>query len=214
MYNGPMFNLLFYYHFVLYWMKVNSYEKFSNRLIAEERIVWKISVFYCYRWKYSNCWKIVEFLRISIKIKNYKTFYEAQTANRLKKIEETVQSPPPPISPDKILLFLLFLWNKHFLREIHRNIQKYALKVLQDCISWASRNGAVQMSFVTSSRHQTCLQGNLWSEKGFWHFFGSILFSMWSELRFVKWVRFFEQNCIVKWVISFSLVFVLFETFC
>ena len=25
-----------------------------------------------------------------------------------------------------------------------------------------------------------------------------------SELRFVKWVRFFERNCIVKWVIFFA----------
>ena len=41
--------------------------------------------------------KIVEFSKISIKIKNCKTFCKAQTANRLKKF---IQSPliPPPLS--------------------------------------------------------------------------------------------------------------------
>ena len=33
----------------------------------------------------------------------------------------------------------------------------------------------------------------------------STFFIMLSELRFVKWVRFFEQNCIVKWVIFFTI---------
>ena len=50
-----------------------------------------------------------------------------------------------------------------------------------------------------------CLPENLLREKGFWLFFGSVLFSMSSELRFVKWVRFFEQICIVKWVIFFAI---------
>ena len=34
----------------------------------------------------SKCWKIVEFPKISIKMKNCKTFYKAQTASRLKGI--------------------------------------------------------------------------------------------------------------------------------
>ena len=42
--------------------------------------------------------KIVEFSKISIKMKNYKTFCKAQTANRLKKF---IQSHLPP---DKTLL--------------------------------------------------------------------------------------------------------------
>ena len=33
---------------------------------------------------------------------------------------------------------------------------------------------------------------------------GSILFLMSSELRLIKWVRYIEQNCIVKWVIFFA----------
>ena len=40
--------------------------------------------------------------------------------------------------------------------------------------------------------------------KGFWLCCKSILFSRLSELRFIKWVRFFEQNCIVKWMNIFS----------
>ena len=34
----------------------------------------------------SKRWKMVEFPKISIKMKNFKTFYEAQTATRLKEI--------------------------------------------------------------------------------------------------------------------------------
>ena len=58
--------------------------------------------------------------------------------------------PNPPISPDKILLLL---WNKNFLREIYRNIQTFAFKVLQESSSWASGNGAVQMFFLTPNRN-------------------------------------------------------------
>ena len=38
--------------------------------------------------------------------------------------------PPFPNPPDKILLRL---WNKNLLNLIHRNIQKLAFKVLQEC---------------------------------------------------------------------------------
>ena len=43
------------------------------------------------------------------------------------------------LPPDKILLPL---WNKKFLMKIYRNIQTSAFKVLQECVSWASRIGA------------------------------------------------------------------------
>ena len=42
--NGPMFNLLFYCHIILYWEKVTSFEKFNQNLTLEVQIVWKISV--------------------------------------------------------------------------------------------------------------------------------------------------------------------------
>ena len=47
--------------------------------------------------------------------------------------------------------------------------------------------------------------GNVfWNQKGFWLCCGSILFSVFSELRFVKWLWIFERNGIVKWVIFFA----------
>ena len=60
--------------------------------------------------KISKYWKIVEFRKISIKMKNCKTFYETETANRL---QEIIQPPQLPIPLDKILLRL---WNKNLLR--------------------------------------------------------------------------------------------------
>ena len=95
----------------------------------------------------SKCWKIAEFPKISIKTKNCKTFYESQTASRHKEI---IQPPPNPPPADKILLRL---WNKNLFTEIHRNIQTFAFKVLQECGSWASRNRAVQMFFLTPNRN-------------------------------------------------------------
>ena len=79
---------------------------------------------------------------MSIKMKNCKTFYETQTVNCLKEI----QPRPNPPQPYKILLRL---WNKNFLAELHRYIQRFAFKVFQKCSSWTPRNGKVQMFFLT-----------------------------------------------------------------
>ena len=79
-------------------------------------------------------------------MKNYITFYEVQIAIQLKEI---IQPPPPP---DKTLLLL---WNKYFLTEIYRNIQTFAFKVLQECSSWALRNGTapfLKMFFPTPNK--------------------------------------------------------------
>ena len=72
--------------FILYWEKVTSYdEKLSHNITLKVQIVWKISAFQCPRWKYrSKYWKIVEFQKNSVKMKNSKTFYMAQTASCFK----------------------------------------------------------------------------------------------------------------------------------
>ena len=132
--NGSMFDLLFYRHIILYWEKVTTYEKFSHNLTFEVQVFWKISALYNYCWKYRNTEKY---------LKNCKTFYETQSARKLFSLS------PPHIPPDKILLRLC---SKHFLREIYRNIQTFAFKVLQESSSWASGNGAVQMFFLTPNR--------------------------------------------------------------
>ena len=64
-------------------------------------------------------------------------------------LKETIQPPPNPHPSDKTLLRL---WNKHFLTEIDRNTQTFAFKVLQKYRSWPSKNGAVQMFFLTPNR--------------------------------------------------------------
>ena len=42
----------------------------------------------------SKCWKIVEFPKMSVEMKNFKTFYEAHTASRLKEISQPHQIKP------------------------------------------------------------------------------------------------------------------------
>ena len=76
--NGSMFNLLFCCHFVLYWEKVASYEKFNHK----SKLYGKFQRFNAINGSVEML-KIVEFLKISIKMKNCKTFYEAQTVSRL-----------------------------------------------------------------------------------------------------------------------------------
>ena len=75
----------------------------------------------------SKCWKIVEFPKISIKMKNCKTFCKAETTSRLNEIIKPLSNPPPY---DKILLCL---WNKTFLTKIYRNIRTFAFKLLHEC---------------------------------------------------------------------------------
>ena len=85
---------------------------------------------------------------MSIKIKNFKTFCETQEASCLKEIIQLPPTTQPP--PYKILLHL---WNKSFLKEIYSIIQTFAFKVLHECNSWASRNGAVQIFFLTPNKN-------------------------------------------------------------
>ena len=42
---------------------------------------------------------------------------------------------------------------QNIFKEIYRNIQTFAFKVLQECSSWASRNGVVQILFLTPQRN-------------------------------------------------------------
>ena len=58
------------------------------------------------------------------------TFYEAQTAVRLKKITQPDPTHPPYHQ------ILLLLWNKNFLTEIYRNIQTFDFKVFQELLQF------------------------------------------------------------------------------
>ena len=101
----------------------------------------------------SKCWKIVEFPKISIKMKNCKTFYGVQTMNHLKEI---IQLPPAPPPSGKILLLF---GTKVFLPRYTE--QTFAFKMVQECIFWAS---------------EACLLENWQIHKGFWLWCGGILF--------------------------------------
>ena len=55
-----------------------------------------------------------------------------------------------PVSHQNFLRF----WNKYFRTKIYRNIPKFAFQVLQECGSWASKNGAMKMFFLTPAGNQ------------------------------------------------------------
>ena len=97
----------------------------------------------------SNGWKIVEFQKDLIKMKNCKTFYEARTARRPKEfVWGTSLRKLFSLSPTHS-----HLWNKNFLTEKCRNTQIFAIKELQEYSSWASRNVTVKMFFLTPNRN-------------------------------------------------------------
>ena len=87
-----------------------------------------------------------QFSKLSIIIKNCKTFHETQTVSRL---QEIIQSSP---QPTPIIQNITTSLEKKILTEIYRNIQTFAFKVLQKCSSLASRNSAVQIFTLKSSR--------------------------------------------------------------
>ena len=93
----------------------------------------------------STCWKIVEFQKLSIKMKNCKTFYEARTASCLKKIIQFPQKPQT--TPNQIKSYYIF-GIKIFLQrytEIYRHLLPKCFKntvfgrqemVQRKCLFW------------------------------------------------------------------------------
>ena len=138
----------------------------------------------------SKCWQLVEFPKISIEMKNCKTFYEGQAASRVKEIIQPLHHPSS--QPDKSSMSLE---QKFSYGDIKKNtnicFQRASRIQFLGVKKWCSAN-----AFLTPNRKMLAEK----FEKSFWLCCESILFLMSSELRFKKWVRFFEQNCIVKWV--------------
>ena len=95
--------------------------------------------------------------------------------------------------PDKILGTKIFLQG---CTEIYRHLLSRYFKN-----AVLGRQEMMQCKYFFWNQTENCWLENLSSEKGFWLHCESILFSVSSELRFLKWVRFFERNSIVKWVI-------------
>ena len=70
-------------------------------------------------------------------MKNVKTFYESQTAICVKL--PTKQKLP-------------YISEINIFGRIFTGMHKFAFQVLRECSFWASRNGAVQMFFLTPTR--------------------------------------------------------------
>ena len=130
----------------------------------------------------------MNFQQFQIKWKIVKHFARPKQWATFRKLYSLPPFHPPP---DKTLLHL---WNKSFLKEIFRNIQTFAFKVLQECNSWTSRNGAVQYFFWHQTK--TWLLENLWSQKYFWLCWGSNV--KWVEVRKMSdafWAKLYCKMC-------------------
>ena len=140
--------------------------------------------------KVSKCWNIVEFTKISVKTKNCNTFYEAQKTTCL---NEIIEPPPTHLPSDKILLRL-------FLRRYIEIDGHLISKCFKNAVLGVRKRWSANVFSDTKEKY-VCWKILVNSER-FWLCCKIILFSMW--VRFVKWVKFFEQNCIVKWVIFYG----------
>ena len=119
-----------------------------------------------------KCWIMLEVQKISIKMKNCKSFLWGPNSQLPQgNYSASPQSPTHPPS-DKILLRL---WKKNIWRytEIYRHL---IWKCFKNAVLWGQE--MVQPKCFFWHQTETCLLEN--------------------------WVRFFEGNCIVKWVIFFS----------
>ena len=147
----------------------------------------------------------MNFQKFQLKRKIVKHFARPKQRAALRKLFSS--TPNHPFHPHQIRSYHV----SDIFKEIYRNIQTFDFKLLQECSSWASRTGVVQIFFLTPNRNM--FVGKLVKSERFWTVLQEHIILMPSELRFVKWVRFFEWNCNVKYVI-FLLAFVGSETLC
>ena len=101
------------------------------------------------------------------------------------------------VPPDKSFLRL---WNKIFLTGTYRNIQTFTFQLLRECSSWEARNGVVQMFFSDINEKHVCWKICKMSEAS-GSAAGLHFLKCWVSWGFVICVWFFEQTCIVEWVI-------------
>ena len=137
--NGPMFNLLLFYHFLLYRKKRLLMSNLATILRLKSKLSGKFQHFNTTDRSIKIVKKIVEFSKISIKMKNCKTFCQVQTASHVKEI---IQPPPPHLTPYQIKPYYVSGTNIFFKRykEIYRHL-------LSKCFKNASRHGTVQIFF-------------------------------------------------------------------
>ena len=147
------------------------YEKFSQNFTLEIQFHRKNTAFQCYWWKYQNTDIWLNF-QLKLKWKILKHFARTKHWAAFRKLF----SPPHQI--------------KASYEKIYRNIQTVAFPVFQGCSCRSSRNDAVQIFLLRPTT-------NMFAGKSL-KCCGIIFFTMLSELRFVKWARFCEGNCIVK----------------
>ena len=101
----------------------------------------------------SKWWKISDIPKISIKMRNCKTFYKVETVIPLKEILQSSHNPPPSDS------ILLNLWNKNFLWE-YTEISRH---LFSKCFKNAALGPPkmVQCKCFLWHQTETCLLENL-----------------------------------------------------
>ena len=183
--NGPMFNLLLFYHFLLYRKKRLLMSNLATILRLKSKLSGKFQHFNTTDRSIKIVKKIVEFSKISIKMKNCKTFCQVQTASHVKEI---IQPPPPHLTPYQIKPYYVSGTNIFFRRykEIYRHLLskcfKNAVLGRKDMVQYKyfsdSKQKYVCWKFVKSERFLDVLREHIvfnvkWSEvcktsKVFW----------------------------------------------
>ena len=133
--------------------------------------------------------------KYQLKRKIVKYFARSKQRAALRKLFSLPHPTPHQIKPYYVFGIKIFL--RRYI-EIYRHLLSICFKN-----TVLGRQEMVLNKYFSDTKQKHVCWKFVKSEN-FWPRCGSILFSMSSELRFVKWVRFFEQNCIVKCVIFFA----------
>ena len=131
----------------------------------------------------SKCSKIVGFPKIFIKMKNWKTFYEAQTASHLKEI---IQPPPNPPTPGKSYYFsgTKYCYIQRY-TEIYRHLLSKCFKN-----EVPGRQEMVQYSVFSDNEQKHVFWKNFKARKAFGFLREHIIFN-------VKWVKFRKMSEVI-----------------
>ena len=130
-------------------------------------------------------------------MKNCKRFYKAQAASLLRRLFSLSPHRPRHQMKSYYVFRTKIFWR--ICTEISRHL-------LWKCFKKAvfGPEEIMQCAYFFLTPNRNVLAGKLVNSERLWLCSGSMLLSMPSELRLVKWVRLFGQNCIVKWVIVFA----------
>ena len=158
-------------------------------LPLKSKLSWKFQCFSAIDRSIETLKKQPNFQKFQLKWNIVKHFARSKQWAALKTFSLPQAHPPPDRT---------FSEKYFFFKEIYRNIQTFAFKVLQECSCWAPKNGVVQIFFLARKRNM--FAGNfVKSERFLFAFREHIIFTVkWVDVRKMSevfWAKLYYKMC-------------------